>query len=308
LVIRPADDIDLADWVSAHREQVESLLLEHGGLLFRGFGVSESDVLQRVVTAASLTPLEYVERSSPRSPIAGRVYTSTEHPADQSIFLHNEQSYNAVFPLRILFACAIPALEGGATPLANVREVYTRLDPALRAPFEAQGYLYVRNFRQGMGLSWQEAFQIDSREEVEAYCARHDIEYEWRGEDHLRTHQRRRAVARHPRTGVPCWFNHATFFHPSTLDPAVEAALVAAYGDGENLPNATFYGDGTPIGRDVMEALRAAYAASTVRFDWETGDLLLLDNMMTAHGRDPFRGQRRIMTVMAEPCSWSDVA
>ena len=158
-----------------------------------------------------------------------------------------------------------------------------------------------------MGLRWQEAFQTESREEAEAYCARQGITCEWHGPDHLRTRQRRRAIAHHPRSGAACWFNHATFFHPSTLDPAVETALIRAYGDVENLPNATFYGDGAPIEREVMEELRAAYDACTVRFDWETGDLLMLDNMLTAHARDPFRGERRIMTAMAEPYHWKDV-
>lgn len=307
LSLRPAGAVDLTEWLAANLPHVQSLLLDHGGLLFRGFGVRDTDALAGVLAAASLAPLEYVERSSPRTRIAGRVYTSTEHPADQAIFLHNEQSYNLIFPLYILFACAVPAAEGGATPLADVREVYTRLAPSLRRRFEEQGYLYVRNFRDGMGLSWREAFQTDSRAEVEDYCARHEIACEWRGEEHLRTRQRRRAVALHPQSGVPCWFNHATFFHPSTLDPKVEAALLDAYGGPEELPNATFYGDGGAIEREVMEALRETYAACCVRFDWEVGDLLLLDNMLTAHARDPFRGERRIMTAMATPIRWSDV-
>lgn len=71
----------------------------------------------------------------------------------------------------------------------------------------------MRNFRGHVGLSWQTAFQTTSRAQVEAYCRANEIEYEWRGEDWLKTRQVRPAVARHPRTGDMVWFNHLTFFH-----------------------------------------------------------------------------------------------
>ena len=45
----------------------------------------------------------YMERSSPRHEVADHVYTSTDHPPRHPIALHNEQSYNITWPLRIFF-------------------------------------------------------------------------------------------------------------------------------------------------------------------------------------------------------------
>jgi len=41
--------------------------------------------------------------------------------------------------------------------------------------------------------------------------------------------------------------------------------------------------------------------ANTVREPWESGDLLLVDNVRTAHARDPFESPRDIVVGMADP-------
>ncbi|HEY0603115.1 MAG TPA: TauD/TfdA family dioxygenase [Herpetosiphonaceae bacterium] len=298
--------VSLVEWAASHRDLIQSHLHTHGGILFRGFAVDLLQEFETFIAAVSNGALTYEERSSPRSQVRGNIYTSTDHPASQSIFLHNEQSYNLSFPLRILFACVTAAQSGGATPIADVRAIYQRLDPAIRQKFIEKQYMYVRNFGDGFGLSWQEAFQTDDKARLEEYCRTNGIDVEWKGENRLRTRQIRPAVARHPVTGELAWFNHATFFHISTLDAATQTALRAAF-DDEDLPNNTFYGDGTPIEPEVMETLRSLYEEATVRFTWQVGDVLMLDNMLTAHARDPFVGPRKILTGMADPCSWEDV-
>ncbi len=308
LIIRPAvDGLDPAEWAQAHREELERLLVVHGGILFRGFGVRDPEALEKLVTAVSAGLLEYRERSSPRTHVGNRVYTSTEHPADQAIFFHNEQSYNLTFPLRIVFACAVAPTEGGATPIADVREVYRRIDPDIRRRFERQGYTYVRNFGDGFGLPWEEVFQTDDSSVVNEYCHRNRIDVEWKGHTRLRTRQVRRVVARHPRSGAVAWFNHASFFHRTTLDPAVRAALEAAFQQEDDFPNNTLYGDGTPIEPGVVAKMRQAYRDCAVAFTWQVGDVLMLDNMLTAHAREPYQGPRRILTAMADPFKWDDV-
>jgi alpha-ketoglutarate-dependent taurine dioxygenase len=278
----------------------------HGALLFRGFPLETTDDFERFVAASSGAPLDYTERSSPRSRVSGRIFTSTDYPPEMPIFLHNEQSYNRVFPQRILFFCVQPAETGGATPIADVRQVYRRIDPAVRRRFAAEGYLYTRNFGDRLGLPWQEAFGTADPAEVERYCRDNEIEFEWKGDGRLRTRQHRRAAGLHPRTGEPVWFNHLTFFHVSTLEPQVRDALRAGLAD-EDLPNNTWYADGSPIEPEVLEHLRAAYQAETFAFPWQRGDVLMLDNMSVAHARESFSGPRRIVAAMAGPVSWADV-
>ncbi|CAM5721583.1 TauD/TfdA family dioxygenase OS=Streptomyces alboniger OX=132473 GN=CP975_33860 PE=4 SV=1 [Streptomyces alboniger] len=69
----------------------------------------------------------------------------------------------------------------------------------------------------------------------------------------------------------------------------------------ENLPSQTYYGDGEPIPDDVMDHLRACYRTASTRFDYRADDVLVIDNMLVSHGREPFTGPRRIAVAMAEP-------
>ncbi|WP_442934504.1 TauD/TfdA family dioxygenase [Micromonospora sp. CPCC 205546] len=293
------DGRELTELIAARRTELRASLVEHGGLLFRGFDVGSVEGLDRAVRAFSGEPLPYTERSSPRHAIAGRVYTSTDYPPDEEIFLHNENSYQARWPLTLFFHCLTPPQTRGATPLADVRQVYDRIDPAVREEFVRRRWMLVRNFHADFGTPWQHVFGTDDRAEVEAYAAANRIELQWRG-DGLRTRAVRDAVHHRPGSDAPRWFNHATFFHVSTLGRDLQEGLLAMFGT-EGLPANTYYGDGGEIPADVVEHLRAAYRAASVRFDYRLDDVLVVDNMTAAHGREPFTGPRRIAVAMAEP-------
>lgn len=302
LLVRPAvAGIDLIEWVGHQRDFVRERLHEHGALLFRDFDLRGAAEFEGFARAASEgEPLPYRERSSPRSRVAGNIYTSTDYPADQSIFLHNENSYQQSWPMKIFFYCAVAPGQGGETPVADTRRVYGRLSPALRGRFAEKGWMYVRNFGEHFGLPWQTVFQTEERGQVEGYCRANGIEAEWREGDRLRTRAVRPAVATHPHTGEQLWFNHATFFHVTTLAPAVRDYFLSAFRE-EDLPANTYYGDGSPIEGPALEELRRVYREETVSFPWREGDVLLLDNMLAAHGRAPYSGPREILVGMTEP-------
>ncbi|MEU0398717.1 TauD/TfdA family dioxygenase [Streptomyces sp. NPDC006197] len=300
LVRADAPGTDLAAWIRGNGPLIDDLARRAGAVLFRDFAVTGSDTFRSVMDALSDRVLEYGERSSPRTEVEEGIYTSTEHPADQHILLHNEQSYTDNWPLRIVFCCERPADSGGRTPLADSRAVLARLRPETVAKFERLGVQYVRNYIPGISLSWQETFQTDSRDEVAAYCEANGITVEWVDGDQLRTRQSRPALRHHPVTGERTWFNHALFFHVTSLPEEVSAGLRAAFGD-ENVPYNTYYGDGTPIEDETLAELRAAYAAETTGFDWEKGDVMVVENMITAHAREPFEGPRRILAAMCDP-------
>jgi hypothetical protein len=279
---------------------VRAALREHGALLLRGFGdVTPADV-ERGMTA--LGPiLEYTERSSPRSRVSGRVYTSTDYPPSQRIFLHNENSYASAWPQWIAFCCVEAPAEGGQTPIADVERVEDRIHPEVRERFLAKGIRYVRNYGQGLGLDWQEAFQTSDRAEVESHCERSGIRLRWDGES-LHTEWETPATVRNTVRGRETWFNHATFFHVSTLPEEISDALRLSY-EEDALPTNTFFGDGSPIPDEVAAHLRQAYEEESVAFTWQVGDVLLLDNMRFAHGRAPYRGSRKVVVCMAAPIS-----
>lgn len=307
LVMRPeAEGVDLAAWAAANRAQVEEALLKHGAILFRDFGLAGVADCERFTKAVAGGAMEYRERSSPRHEVGERIYTSTDYPADQTIFPHNEHSYSLTVPLKLLFFCLTPARRGGETPVADCRRVLGRISPRVRERFAERGWMYVRNFGDGFGLPWQTVFGTVDKSAVEDYCRANTIECEWKSGDRLRTRQVRPVIARHPRSGEEVWFNHLTFFHVTTLDPMIRDVLVASFPE-EDLPNNTYYGDGSPIEQSVLDELREAYLSELVSFTWHEGDVLLIDNMLTAHARSSFEGPRRVVVSMSDPFTRDDI-
>jgi alpha-ketoglutarate-dependent taurine dioxygenase len=301
VVIQPGvKGVDLANWLAGHRDTVQNLILQRGAVLFRGFGISRPNDFQVVVAALCGEAMTYKERSSPRSQVADKVYTSTDYPADEEIFPHNEHSYSKIFPAKLFFCCDTPATAGGATPLADTRRVYEGIPVEIRSEFERKGWMFVRNFNTGFGLPWQTVFQTEDPAVVEEYCRSADIQWEWRGGNGLRTRQLRPVMVQHPAIGERIWFNHLTFFHVSSLKPSLVKMLRSSFAEDE-MPNNTFFGDGSAIPDAVAERLRHAYLNARVSFQWEKGDLIVLDNILTAHARDSYSGPRKILFAMAEP-------
>ena len=305
LVTAERSGADPLAWAREHSDWVRGELLKSGAVLFRGFAVESAADFDAFVAIVGGARLEYKERSSPRARVEGNIYTSTEHPAAYRILLHNENSYSSSWPMKLFFCCETAAERGGETPVADSRRVLARIDPAVRRLFADKGVMYLRNFSRGLGLPWTTAFQTQDKAEVDLYCRRSGIEFEWLDANRLRTRQIRPAILRHPITNEEVWFNHSAFFHVTSLDPQVREALLGSYKEDE-LPNNTYFGDGSAIDPDAMANIRAAFDAETVSFPWERGDVMLLDNMLAAHGRGPFEGSRRVLVAMTQPAHLED--
>jgi len=303
LVIQPqVKGMNPITWAASHKAYIEANLLKHGGLLFRNFGMKTAVEFEQFSKVLCGELLEYHERSSPRRQVSGNVYTSTDYPATESIFLHNENSYQQTWPMKILFFCQTAPQSGGETPIADCRKIYQRLTEKLRQRFIERKWMLIRNFGDRLGLSWQTVFQTTDKDVVDQHCRVNGIQTEWKDNDRLRTRAVRPAIAYHPKTREPVWFNHATFFHVSTLDPVISAVLIQQFKEAD-LPSTTCYGDGSSIESETLDELRQAYHSETVTFPWQEGDVLLLDNMLVAHGRAPYTGARAILVGMAEPYS-----
>jgi alpha-ketoglutarate-dependent taurine dioxygenase len=306
LVIEPAaDQVDLADWVDKNREYLERRLYQHGALLFRGFGLSNAQDFERV--AANLSRELFAEYGDlPRENVAEKVYGSTPYPEDKSILYHNESSHMSSWPGKINFFCVIPAKQGGATPIVDCRRVYDDLDPKVRANFTEKGLTYVRNFCEGLDVSWQRFFGTEDPSAVEESCRKAGTVCEWVDQHHLRISQRCRGVLQHPVTGEMSFFNQVQLHHVNCLDPDVRQSLLSMF-KREDLPRQVYFGDGSPIEDSVMDHIGEIYEKNAVRFEWRQGDMITLDNMLTAHARDPYVGPRKILVALGDMVNGSEL-
>ncbi len=298
-VFATVEGLDLPRWLRTNRKQVARWLSTCGGALFRNFEVPPKERLLDLIDAVGARPMTYNFRSTPRHSVARDVYTATDYPANAPIPLHNEMSYTDQWPLRLAFLCQRPADSGGASHLADSRSVYRLIDADVRDYLARFGVTYVRNFHDGLDLPWSEVFGTDDRAAVEEYCRAHRIEYAWLEHQRLQTRQTRPASMRHPMTGEWVWFNQAHLFHSSALGTAAERSLIESLGE-EALPRNVLLGNGEPIDRDALEHVRDVYRANRQEHDWQAGDVLMLDNVLLAHGRGVYSGDRQLYAVMAD--------
>lgn len=302
LVVTPnASDVDLPGWAKANLGLIESNLLQHGAVLFRNFNISSAEDFESF--AQAICPELFGEYGDlPREELGGKVYGSTPYPEEKAILFHNESSHLPRWPLKIWFFCVKAATVGGETPILDCREVYRLLDPKIRNRFEEKGLLYVRNFFDGLDVRWQQFFGTEDPSRVEEQCRALGMTIEWKQNGSLKTRQRCPAVRRHPKTGETIFFNQIQLHHLDCLDDDVRGAVLSIFGE-EEAPRNVFYGDGSSIETSVIQEITDLYKQTAVAFPWQEGDVLMVDNMLTAHARNPFRGQRKILVAMAEMTS-----
>jgi alpha-ketoglutarate-dependent taurine dioxygenase len=329
LVIEPdapqaATPAALQDYIRANVDTLEALLLEKGALLFRGFGVASAGEFSAVVDSFPIEQMTYLGGNTPRHKVQGGIYTSTEINHRYKIKLHNELSFQENYPRNVFFFCETPAAAGGETILADVRDVYRAIPPEIVRTFEEKKVKYVRVFQQKRALTellkklvptyfhltWEQLFFTKDKARVEAACRELHIDFEWRRNGDLALTNVLPAVIPHPVTGEPLWFNHvpSLHFNRRTLGRPVYRTRKFLYRDERKLPTQVFYGDGSPIGMAELHPIYDALDRNTVKFPWERGDVLALDNRIIAHGRNPFTAPRKVLVSLAQPRSGARTA
>ncbi|MGW2836554.1 TauD/TfdA family dioxygenase [Streptomyces sp. NPDC001493] len=298
LRVRAGDDP--AGWAAGARDGLHAALAEHGAVLVRGLGLHDTDGVAAVLGGLAAEPVTERETFAARRTYSPGVHSSSPWPPNQPMCMHHELSYTVGFPGLLLFACLSEPTTGGATGLADASDVLGALPRGLTERFEREGWLLTRNYTGEVGATVTEAFGTDDHEAVERYCHDHAIACAWQPDGGLRTTQRRSAVVRHPADGRYCWSNQIAFLNEWTLAPEVREYLVDEYGP-DGLPFNTRYGDGEPVGEDVVRLINSVYEEHTVRRPWEAGDLLLVDNIRTAHSREAYEGPREVVVAMASP-------
>ena len=307
-ILRTETTGDAPGWAAEHRDALRAVVAEHGALLVRGLGLR--DAAEVGVVFRRLAPSGLMiekEAFAARQVYAEGVYSSATWPANQPMCMHHELSYRLEVPSLMLFGCLTAPTAGGATAVSDSPTVLEALPKDLTERFERDGWLLTRSYNDEIGATVAEAFGTEDRAAVESYCRSNAIGFEWQPDGGLRTWQRRRAVVGHPVTGKRCFFNQIAFLNEWTIDLEVREYLVEMYGE-DGLPFNTGFGSGEPLTAEIVELINQVYEANTVREPWQAGDLMLVDNIRTAHSREAYHGPREILVGMAEPVRLSDAS
>lgn len=284
----------LTAWLAENRQELDEQGAAHGAILFRGFPLATAYEFDQFVGAFGWRNFPYDESLSNAVRVnrTERVFTANEAPPSVSIFLHHEMAQTPIYPSKLFFFCEQPASEGGATPLCRsdiLWQALTQRCPDFARDCMEKGLRYTNVMpsandpNSGMGRSWQSTLRAETREQAEERLKGLGYRWEWLADGCLRATTPVLPAARDLGDGRRSFFNQ----------------LIAAYGgwkDSRNDPSKSInFGDGTPL--DGPSAMIAAELADELTFDlaWQRGDVALIDNYVTMHGRRTFTGTRKVL-------------
>ncbi len=302
LVISPnAPQVDIIGWLADNPDKLKTLLLEHGAVLFRGFDLA---TVERVSQVAQLVMQDIFNENTEHQPVTnkGDVQIPVDYAKDQFLLWHNENTFNLRWPQKVIFACAKAATLGGETPLVDSRAIYEQLDGQIRQQFIDKQVMYVRKYgpNDHVGLGWKTIFKTSDKAKVEQQCAAQKMQCEWLKDDHLLTRAVRPAVWQHPVSGQWSWCNQAQHWHNSCLATNTRMALAKIYKNPLDYPRNCFFGDGSIIPDSVMNTVLQLYRDNHMEFVWQQGDLVLVDNILKAHARNAYQGERKILVCFGD--------
>ncbi len=306
---------EFLDEIRQNKDAIIKNLHKYGGILFRGYPVHSAPEFNEVVSALGLGEcLDYIGGDSPRNKVYDKVYTSTEASRDFKIPLHNELSYVKHFADHIYFWCDIPPAQDGETIIGDARKIYNDMDAEVRKRFEERGLKYISRYYHKNKIidfinkfqpghkTWMTSFEAKTKAEVEEKCRKQEFEFKWLPKDWLQIERTRPSTHTHPHTGEKVWFNQAhTFdFNPKFLGPWRYIGSKIFYSIPDTLVNEVHFADGGKIPREDMYHILDTLDKNTIKFKWQHGDVLVLDNILAMHGRAPFKGKRRVLTALTK--------
>jgi hypothetical protein len=318
LWIEPADEAPRTDiaqataWMGEHRQAIEDALLTFGGVVWRGFPVNGPDDFAAMMRNWKVYSKGYTGGTSDRKVVKGDVMESTRTPEDYYILLHQEMAYLPSNPRLVGFFCNTPPTSGGHTVICDMRGLLEAMPDYVRQRFLEVGVRYGRNLRDATiendwranpvygHATWQYWFDSEDRDEISAKLADRGFNYRWEDDGSLSFWQQRPGTINHPVTGELLLFNqlYAQQYHPVLIGDHAEL-LRKAYANAV-APYSTAFGDGEPLADDDFMAIHAEMERRRVDFDWRHGDVMLLENKFTGHGRTPFKGPRDIQVMLLD--------
>ncbi len=290
--ISPSVDFPDFESLVSNQEMLKNIFQNEGAIRLHGFNV-ESPEQFRKIAACFADDLSSENGEHDPLPAVKGIYTPVNYSSKEKLLWHNENSFNYSWPLVIMFCCIQPAKEGGETPLVDSRKILAEIDKNIVDEFFRKNVMYVRTHGFGFGRSWQETYQVASRQALEMRCKKESIQLEWRGDNQLITKQVRPAIIKHPKTGELSWFNQAQHWHPYCLRPEVRTSLMQIMSEDE-LPRNCYFGDGSVISDDIMRHILGAYQKLEFSFPWQKGDVMVVDNVLFAHARNSYIGERKL--------------
>ena len=297
------------EWVGATRSALDRLICAHGGIVLRGFPISESANFGALTGLFPSFEGDYLGGVAPRARIAGQVMEATRLDKRVKLRLHSEMAYMQEFPARIAFFCRKAADVGGETIVADMRGLLKELPESLRSKIEALGIMTVRNFAPPsdaldssvahMDLrGWNIAFESDDPSVVEEVCKTKGLAVTWNEDRSLTVVNHTPATVVHPLTGQRLYRANLHSYTSTAVNEGMDAGLLQRVRASQKRPSGSFLGSGEPLSGDEVASFERYIEAHTRAWPWKNGDVMILDNLEMWHGRNPYEGSRDVQVAL----------
>ncbi|XYI02450.1 TauD/TfdA family dioxygenase [Sorangium sp. So ce1128] len=284
-VIEPRRPVEPVDWISHNKAWINSLLQETGAVLFRGFPILHGSQFERIVQSFSDGRELMIEDQNRHNQFVSD---------DEDVWFHNDYCDRPFWPSHLFFWCELTTAAGGQTPFVDCAKLARLLPSRLTERFQAEGWILRRRFDHGMGVDASGYFKTQAPGTIRGcLTALGAFDERWSGDRLDGFSVRFRPAFHHPTSGLLVWANNILFSNVEMIDPSIRECLIRDYG-ADKLPVNTYWGDGSAIEADDIAAMRCVYSQSRVCMTWQQGDVLLLDNIRTAHGRRPILGPQKV--------------
>jgi len=309
-------ECDSVALIKATRELIDSQLPNYGCLLIRGLplvGETGSDSQQALSFSELLQQLgyrmtRYVGGVTAREQSSFMVYPASEEDPRVCMDLHQDNTYWPEPPKQLFFYYEQPAQIGGLNPLLDVREYLRKIPADIVATFERCGVRYESYYpdqsQESRCVPWQKSFQTEDRKVVEENLTQGGFEFAWQLDRSGETYSLRKwnvlsPFKQHPISDEKLWVNmivanHASYFHDHPSYPELSDIPYTEKGEQNiDYPFNIKYGNGDSIPFDVIQTLRRLAWETARSFKAQAGDLLVVDNYRTQHGRLGYEPPRK---------------
>jgi alpha-ketoglutarate-dependent taurine dioxygenase len=322
LALKPTTPTTLDDAIAtiqslqANGQTLTKLLATHGTLLFRNLPITSASDFSRFAHAFNYRPHEIIGIVVDRPLLAPNVAPANEAPPHILIYNHNESPQVPHAPEYIFFYAHVAPKSGGETPISSSLELFQRAQLELPDFIEAlttKGILSRVTYKVAPqysgGSTLRQAFGkhiLDGddaptrRAKIEAQLRRYSrgefTTWEWLDDEEgtLIVQHRLPAVRTQQGSGLPTLFTGLAAYWKNA-----RVNNVSVTARGRNNVTKQLFGDGEEIPDEWLEGLARITDEIRVLHRWEEGDVLVYDNVVAQHGRQPWEGEQRDRVVMA---------
>jgi hypothetical protein len=275
VLLEPAGEQRIAD---VDASLISDLYKTHGALLFRGFGAS---VPEFGAFTSAFCPTYVANQSAGRMPIDPAHNIRSVDPGVGAFALHSELSREPWTPDVVFFACLSAPSRGGATTICDGVELVRAMPEEVRRGLTGRRLLHLKP-------TWPELLEFwlgtaDPSDELLANPPA-SCPYQFR--------RMQGSVIR--------YFSRPALHRPMFIDEPAFANFLLFARFTRNRRDYPLLDDGNPVPEPWLQAIKAAGDRLSAEVVWQAGDVLMLDNMLTAHARAPFKGPRKVIVAMAE--------